>query len=100
MPPNADAMPRRIVNIGIKSDDGDEATVRMISEKELSGNEVAIDGTIYSLDGFVHPGGEQIKVFGGNDVTVMYKMIHPHHRGTRFLEKMKVVGKQTDYAPE
>jgi len=100
MPPNADAIRRRAVNICESTDDGDSATIRMISKKEIAGNEVAIDGTIYSLDGFVHPGGEQIKVFGGNDVTVTYKMIHPHHRGTKFLEKMKVVGKQTDYVPE
>ena len=67
--------------------------------KNLSGDEVAIDGIIYTLKGFKHPGGDSIKIFGGNDVTVQYKMIHPYHT-SKHLEKMEVVGKVEDYKPE
>jgi fatty acid desaturase (delta-4 desaturase) len=51
------------------------------------------------LTNFHHPGGESINVFGGNDVTVQYKMIHPYHT-SKHLEKMKRVGKVADFAPE
>ena len=67
--------------------------------KNLSGDEVAIDGIIYTLDGFKHPGGDSIKIFGGNDVTVQYKMIHPYHTA-KHLEKMQVVGRVQGYKPE
>lgn len=38
-------------------------------------------------------------LFGGNDVTVQYKMIHPYHT-QHHLEKMKKVGKVSDYNVE
>ncbi|KAI2512662.1 desaturase [Fragilaria crotonensis] len=59
---------------------------------DLTGNLIAIDGIVFTLDHFNHPGGEQIKLFGGNDVTVQYKMIHPHHT-SKHLNKLKIVGK-------
>jgi hypothetical protein len=45
----------------------------------LQGHEVCIDGVVYDLRGFDHPGGGTIGLFGGNDVSVQYRMIHPHH---------------------
>ncbi len=50
---------------------------------------------LYGIYDFVHPGTEVIKFFGGNDITVQYKMIHPYHTGKHF-EKMKAVGKVVD----
>ena len=104
MPPNADTsiLRNRIttkVNATdlINDDAATQSTLR--SMKHLKGHEVAIDGTIYDITDFVHPGGEVVKFFGGNDVTVQYKMIHPHHTG-KHLEKMKAVGKVVDYQAE
>lgn len=72
---------------------------RVVTAKELKGTEVAIDGVIYELTGFRHPGGNSINIFGGNDVTTQYKMIHPHHTGKQ-LEKMRIVGKIAGYKSE
>jgi len=69
------------------------------SLKGLKGTEIAIDGVVYDIADFDHPGGEVVKFFGGNDVTVQYKMIHPYHTG-KHLEKMKMVGKVVDYVAE
>lgn len=104
MPPNADTsiLRNRITKVpgGDSLVDGDAATQSSLrSLKGLKGNEVAIDGIIYDVDDFVHPGGNVVKFFGGNDVTVQYKMIHPYHT-SKHLEKMKVVGKVVDYEPE
>lgn len=74
-----------------------EARVEKV--KDIEGDEVVIDGLIYSFEGFDHPGGEIYRMFGGEDVSVFYKMIHPHHNA-RNLEKMKVVGKASDWKPE
>ena len=104
MPPNADVsrLRNRFAN-DLKEDDHglDPATQSTRTEvlKNLSQDEVAIDGIIYTLDGFKHPGGDSIKIFGGNDVTVQYKMIHPYHT-KKHLEKMQVVGQVVDYKPE
>jgi fatty acid desaturase (delta-4 desaturase) len=77
-----------------------EATNERISTlKSLGGTEVAIDGAIYDIADFNHPGGESILLFGGNDVTVQYKMIHPYHTD-KHLEKMKQVGTIADYTTE
>ena len=104
MPPNADTsiLRNRIttkVNATdlINDDAATQSTLR--SMKHLKGHEVAIDGTIYDITDFVHPGGEVVKFFGGNNVTVQYKMIHPYHTG-KHLEKMKAVGKVVDYQAE
>eukprot|EP00543_Licmophora_paradoxa_P007245 CAMPEP_0202443846 /NCGR_PEP_ID=MMETSP1360-20130828/3017_1 /ASSEMBLY_ACC=CAM_ASM_000848 /TAXON_ID=515479 /ORGANISM="Licmophora paradoxa, Strain CCMP2313" /LENGTH=73 /DNA_ID=CAMNT_0049059653 /DNA_START=36 /DNA_END=254 /DNA_ORIENTATION=+ len=44
--------------------DEDEATQNRISTlKGLKGNEVAIDGVIYDITSFYHPGGEAIEIF-------------------------------------
>ena len=59
---------------------------------DIPENTVAIDGFIYSLEGWNHPGGQQIMIFGGNDVSVYYKMIHPFHNDN-MRNKMPLVGK-------
>lgn len=69
------------------------------SLKDIKSTEVVIDGIIYDLKSFNHPGGDSVLVFGGNDVTVQYKMIHPYHTN-KHLEKMKVVGKVDDVKQE
>jgi len=74
-------------------------TDRISTLKGLGGNEIAIDGIIYDLTDFKHPGGESIMLFGGNDVTVTYKMIHPYHT-SKHLEKMRRVGVVPDYTSE
>jgi len=99
MPPNAAQTQLRHRLVGQKKDDLDEATESTILTKQLKDNEVAIEGTIYDMNGFYHPGGDSIRVFGGNDVTVQYKMIHPHHT-SKHLKKMRVVGKVSDYKQE
>ena len=76
-----------------------ETFERVVRLKGLRSNEVCIDGTIFDISSFDHPGGDSIKIFGGNDVTLQYKMIHPYHTD-KHLEKMKAVGKVPDYAPE
>ncbi len=101
MPPNADigsTLRNRIADkTTVEADPATKSTLRSL--KGLKGAEVAIEGVIYDIADFVHPGGEVIKFFGGNDVTVQYKMIHPYHTN-KHLKKMKVVGKVVDYQPE
>lgn len=82
---------------------GDEDNVLLgakSSVPEIKQNQVAIDGIIYDLDSFDHPGGESIKMFGGNDVSVMYRMIHPRHTGEYHAKKMKQVGTIENYNSE
>ena len=76
-----------------------ETVERIATLKGLRGNEICIDGVIYDISSFDHPGGDSIKLFGGNDVTVQYKMIHPYHT-TKHLEKMTMVGRVPDYDTE
>lgn len=101
MPPNADIsrLRNRFVKDNEESYNDDPATERKIVTKELRGNEVSIEGVIYDLSTFNHPGGDSVLLFGGNDVTVQYKMIHPYHTA-KHLEKMKRVGTVTDYKSE
>ena len=84
MPPDADNLRQRRNAPGVlsatgklASDPNDETIERIATLKGLRGNEVCIDGVIYDISSFDHPGGETIKIFGGNDCTVQYKMIHP-----------------------
>jgi acyl-lipid (7-3)-desaturase (Delta-4 desaturase) len=91
MPPNAREVVRRSNRLASKAE--------VSTSQSLKGNEIAIDGVIYDIADFVHPGGEVVKFFGGNDVTIQYKMIHPYHTG-KHLEKMKAVGKIAEYMPE
>jgi fatty acid desaturase (delta-4 desaturase) len=69
--------------------------------KDLGDTEIAIDGAVYDMEDFAsrHPGGTSILLFGGNDVTVQYKMIHPYHT-SKHLEKMKRVGTVVDWKAE
>ena len=54
--------------------------------------------TLVPHQGWDHPGGDQIKLFGGNDVSVQYRMIHPFHAGNAgILNKMPRVGRLAEY---
>jgi len=100
MAPNADQTRLRHRIVSKLSEDSDKATISTTTlTKNLKDNEVSIDGIIYDLTGFKHPGGDSIRVFGGNDVTVQYKMIHPLH-STKHLKKMRAIGKVSDYKME
>jgi cytochrome b involved in lipid metabolism len=99
MPPNARSSPLRQrfnPSSGDRNEsDDDAATMNLISYKNIKPTEIVIDNIIYDLKSFHHPGGDSVFLFGGNDVTVQYKMIHPYHT-SKHLEKMKVVGKVHD----
>jgi len=89
-------MPRRTVAPSDgKAVGREDVGVQSRNVKNLKSTEVVIDGIIYDLSGFQHPGGDSVMIFGGNDVTVQYKMIHPYHTA-KHLEKLKAVGKVTD----
>ena len=97
MPPEAENTMRQRRKVG--EAEQSTSSERICNMDKLKSTEVCIDGVIYDLTDFYHPGGESINVFGGNDVTVQYKMIHPYHT-EKHLAKMKRVGKVADYAPE
>jgi fatty acid desaturase (delta-4 desaturase) len=99
MPPDADQLRQRKAHQLEDKLDAAATQERICSLKSLSGNEICIEGVIYDISNFDHPGGETIKIFGGNDVTVKYKMIHPYHTA-KHLEKMQRVGKVTDWSSE
>lgn len=94
MAPDADKLRQRKALSA--TDNATQATNKVTTLKGLQGTEVVIDGIIYDIADFNHPGGESILIFGGNDVTVQYKMIHPHHT-SKNLEKMRRVGTVPDY---
>jgi acyl-lipid (7-3)-desaturase (Delta-4 desaturase) len=107
MPPDADKLRQRQHKvIGEQGrtatafhDDDDSDRVIGSTLDQLRSNEVCIDGVIYDLTSFHHPGGESFLLFGGNDVSVQYRMIHPYHTN-KHLEKMKKTGKVADYTSE
>ena len=97
MPPNAELSQLRnrlgnVIEDPALAEDDVATEPRVGSVKNLGNAEVVIDGTIFDISDFAHPGGDTIKLFGGNDVTVQYKMIHPYHT-SKHLEKMRAVGK-------
>ena len=67
---------------------------------QLQNDEIGIDGKIYSLKDFDHPGGESIQVFGGQDVTVLYRMIHANHSKVLHESKLECVGVVAEYQSE
>jgi len=101
MPPDADHLRQRHKSVlEDRLDDLATAPVlRTSTLKTLGNEEIVIDGAIYDISNFDHPGGDTIKVFGGNDCTVQYKMIHPYHT-SKHLEKMTRVGTVPDYSSE
>jgi len=103
MAPDADKIRQR-KNVSVETEDVVDAPTQSTGEvvrtmTTLKNNEVCIDGVVYDLTGFNHPGGESIGMFGGNDVTATYKMIHPYHTD-KHLEKMTRIGKVSDYVTE
>ena len=107
MAPDADKLRQR-KNYAIDADDDVVAAAAAATQstqevvrtmKTIGNNEVCIDGVVYDLTGFDHPGGQSIEIFGGNDVTATYRMIHPYHT-EKHLEKMRRVGKVSDYVSE
>lgn len=101
MAPNADQtrLRNRFAKDLAEESSSDSATLPVSTIKSLRPNEVCIEGNVYDLATFDHPGGNSIRIFGGNDVTVMYKMMHPYHTA-KHLEKMKKVGTVSDYKSE
>jgi fatty acid desaturase (delta-4 desaturase) len=106
MPPDADKLRQRrttqvqVGNSSLTNDTTVTTTTRTIASiDDLSSTEICIDGKVYDISTFDHPGGESIGIFGGNDVTVQYKMIHPYH-SSKHLEKITLVGKINDYHSE
>lgn len=100
---DSDSWKEKQANLATAQQDED-AIAEMVSTndylKEVRQNEVLIDGDIFDLDSFDHPGGDSIKMFGGNDVTVMYRMIHPRHSEKYYASKMKQVGTVKGYKNE
>lgn len=100
MAPDADKLrQRKAQQVQDAQDASATSDLKINTLKGIGKTEVVIDGTIYDLQGFDHPGGESIMIFGGNDVTVTYKMIHPYHTH-HHLEKMTKVGTVPDYQSE
>ena len=101
MAPDADRLrQRRTKDLDdAANSDATEPTLRISTLKTLGETEIVIDGAIYDIKNFDHPGGESILMFGGNDCTVQYKMIHPYHT-SKHLEKMERVGTVPDYSSE
>jgi len=100
MAPDADKLrQRRGQQVRDNEDDDIATTLKIGTLKNLGKTEIVIDGDIYDIKDFDHPGGESVLLFGGNDVTVTYKMIHPYHT-KHHLEKMKKVGSVPDYRNE
>ena len=107
MPPDANNLRRRATEDALGAASRNEETMtdstmdsHIRSLENLQGHEVAIDGIVYDLRSFDHPGGDSIFVFGGNDATIQYRMIHAHHIGNKHLEKLKRVGTIPDYQCE
>lgn len=88
---NTDVELRSRLKTSGNSTGADDAS-NFVVTRALKPTEISICGTIYDLTSFPHPGGNVIQFFGGNDVTVQYKMIHPYHTD-KHLEKMRAVGK-------
>lgn len=102
MAPDANKLRQRNVasaGAAVADDGATEPTDRIATLKGLRETEICIDGAIYDIADFDHPGGESIMLFGGNDCTVQYKMIHPYH-SRHHLGKMKRVGTVPDYSDE
>mmetsp|Transcript_11401 Transcript_11401/g.27502 ORF Transcript_11401/g.27502 Transcript_11401/m.27502 type:complete len:466 (-) Transcript_11401:3872-5269(-) len=102
MAPDKDQLRQRKITTSLRNSDNDDNIAtqdRVTTLKGIRPNEVVIHGVIYDIQDFDHPGGESIHMFGGNDVTVHYEMIHSYHT-IKHLEKLKRVGTIPDYANE
>ena len=93
MAPCAEAVTGKPEGDGMLAQGGERV---FASEHDLPEDAVAIDGVVYSLRGWNHPGGDQILLFGGNDVSVQYRMIHPFH-ASGVVGKMPKIGVLQSY---
>ncbi|EKX38201.1 hypothetical protein GUITHDRAFT_89468 [Guillardia theta CCMP2712] len=93
MAPCAEALTGKPEGDGVLAQGGERV---FASEHDLPEDAVAIDGVVYSLRGWNHPGGDQILLFGGNDVSVQYRMIHPFH-APGVVGKMPKIGVLESY---
>ncbi|GMI38686.1 hypothetical protein TeGR_g530 [Tetraparma gracilis] len=107
MPPNSEVTNRRSRRLQEQDAASAPASTKKLKKirlAELSQHEVCIDGLVYDIREFgkVHPGGDQVLLFGGNDVTAQYKMIHHGHSSNpqHYLSKMALVGEVTDFSCE
>jgi acyl-lipid (7-3)-desaturase (Delta-4 desaturase) len=114
MPPNAEKLRQRTTTTKIQSsttivqDDHvnhNSTTTNTVKKciplSQLGSMEMCIDGIIYDISTFqyIHPGGTSFTIFGGNDVTTQYYMIHPYHTNKHLL-KLNKVGIVQDYKSE
>jgi fatty acid desaturase (delta-4 desaturase) len=99
MAPDQDQLRQRNKIAVVDEVDEVDDSLRISTLNGIKPNEVVMDGIIYDITNFDHPGGDSIYMFGGNDVSVHYKMIHPYHT-SKHLEKMKRVGRVPDYTNE
>lgn len=79
--------------------------LRLITGDELAGHSarstpndgslwMAIDGTVYDLASFKHPGGRAIlERYSGMEATVPFMEVHPRDLAKRLLDASKIVGK-------
>jgi len=72
MPPNPNdhALELRQRRTVIPNEQNDDRAIQL---PELKGHEIAIEGSVFDISEFQHPGGEVVKFFGGNDVSVQYR---------------------------
>jgi fatty acid desaturase (delta-4 desaturase) len=72
------------------------------SMEVLDSNEIIIDGWVYDLHRFskIHPGGKAVlNVFGGNDVSIHYYMLHNHQiLREKALAPFKLRQAETNYS--
>lgn len=89
-----------IDDLAVSPADGGGRRLPARALQDLKGHEVCVDGVVYDLTSFDHPGGGSIFLFGGNDVTTQYRMIHPHHMSSKHLQKMAAVGAVPGHSSE
>merc|ERR1719480_432326 len=71
---------------------------KFASLEDVDENHVVFEDGVYDLTGFQHPGGDDVNLFGGCDVTVAYRMIHAFHdsSGARLKKSLKLIGQIED----
>ena len=65
MAPDADKLRQRKAQQVQDAQDASATTEKISSIKALGNTEIVIDGVIYDIADFNHPGGESVLLFGG-----------------------------------